>query len=134
MYKRQVYGGEAEEALEEAEQLIQKVESLWSVTDEDSEIYQANHSGGRPMTVSKETADLISFALEMAHETDGALEPTLYPVLTAWGFTTDSKQVPSREQITELLQQVDYSRIQLEGNSLTVPEDVYKRQGLDSGK
>lgn len=40
-----VYGGEAEEALEEAEQLIQKVESLWSVTDEDSEIYQANHSG-----------------------------------------------------------------------------------------
>ena len=119
-----VYGGEAEEALEEAEQLIQKVESLWSVTDEDSEIYQANHSGGRPMTVSKETADLISFALEMAHETDGALEPTLYPVLTAWGFTTDSKQVPSREQITELLQQVDYSRIQLEGNSLTVPEGM----------
>ncbi len=118
------YGENAEKALEESAGLIQKVEALWSVTDEKSEIYRANHSGGQAISVSHETAELISFALEMAQKTDGALDPTIYPVLTAWGFTTDSKQVPSDEQITALLQHVGYSRIRLDSTSLTVPDGM----------
>ena len=118
------YGENAEKALEESAGLIQKVEALWSVTDEKSEIYRANHSGDQAISVSHETAELISFALEMAQKTDGALDPTIYPVLTAWGFTTDSKQVPSDEQITALLQHVGYSRIRLDSTSLTVPDGM----------
>ena len=119
-----VYGEDAQAALQEAEECIQQVEGLWSVTDEDSEIYQANHSGGQPVTVSEETAEIISFALEMAQRTGGALDPTIYPVLTAWGFTTDSKQVPSQQQITRLLEQVGYDRIQINGSELTVPDGM----------
>ena len=119
-----VYGEDAQAALQEAEECIQQVEGLWSVTDEDSEIYQANHSGGQPVTVSEETAEIISFALEMAQRTGGALDPTIYPVLTAWGFTTDSKQVPSQQQITRLLEQVGYDRIRLNGTELTVPDGM----------
>ena len=33
----------------------------------------------------------------MAEETGGALDPTIYPILTAWGFTTGQKQVPHRK-------------------------------------
>lgn len=119
-----VYGEDAQAALQEAEECIQQVEGLWSVTDKDSEIYQANHSGGQPVTVSEETAEIISFALEMAQRTGGALDPTIYPVLTAWGFTTDSKQVPSQQQIAQLLEQVGYDRIQLNGSELTVPDGM----------
>lgn len=118
------YGEDAQAALQEAEECIQQVEGLWSVTDEDSEIYQANHSGGQPVTVSEETAEIISFALEMAQRTGGALDPTIYPVLTAWGFTTDSKQVPSQQQIAQLLEQVGYDRIQINGSELTVPDGM----------
>ena len=114
------YGEDAQEA----EECIQQVEGLWSVTDENSEIYQANHSGGQPVTVSEETAEIISFALEMAQRTGGALDPTIYPVLTAWGFTTDSKQVPSQQQIAQLLEQVGYDRIQINGSELTVPDGM----------
>lgn len=46
--------------------------------------------------------------------TDGALEPTIYPVLTAWGFTTEENRVPSDAEITELLKNVGYERIRLE--------------------
>lgn len=119
-----VYGEDAQAALQEAEECIQQVEGLWSVTDEDSEIYQANHSGGQPVTVSEETAEIISFALEMAQRTGGDLDPTIYPVLTAWGFTTDSKQVPSQQQIAQLLEQVGYDRIQINGSELTVPDGM----------
>lgn len=118
------YGEDAQAALQEAEECIQQVEGLWLVTDEDSEIYQANHSGGQPVTVSEETAEIISFALEMAQRTGGALDPTIYPVLTAWGFTTDSKQVPSQQRITRLLEQVGYDRIQINGSELTVPDGM----------
>ena len=118
------YGEHAQAALNESEALIKRLEALLSVTDEKSEIYRANHSSGQTVSVSQETAELISFALEMSKKTGGALDPTIYPVLTAWGFTTDSKQVPSPEQIAELLQNIGYSRIRLEGTSLTIPEGM----------
>ena len=118
------YGEQAEDALADARARVEEVEALWSVTDEGSEIYQANHSGGEPVNVSEETAELVSFALEMAEKTDGALEPTIYPVLRAWGFTTDTKQVPSQEEINALLGDVGHEKITLDGTLLTVPEGM----------
>ena len=118
------YGEQAEDALADARVRVEEVEALWSVTDEGSEIYRANHSGGEPVNVSEETAELVSFALEMAEKTDGALEPTIYPVLRAWGFTTDTKQVPSQEEIDALLEDVGHEKITLDGTLLTVPEGM----------
>ena len=97
------YGENSEAALESAKQKIKELESLWSVTDEDSEIYQANYSSGQFVQMSADTAALVSFALEMARKIEGALEPTLYPVLRAWGVTTEQKQVPSQEELDQLL-------------------------------
>lgn len=118
------YGEEAEEAIADAEERVEELEALWSVTDEESEIYRANHSGGEPVRLSEETAQLVSFSLEMAEKTDGALDPAIYPVLEAWGFTTDTKRVPSQEEIDALLEHVDYEKITLEGDLLTVPEGM----------
>ena len=75
--------------------LIEEMEALWPVAGEESEVYRANHSGGQAVSVSDETAELVAFVLKMAGKTDGTLKSTIYPVLTAWGFTTESKQVPS---------------------------------------
>ncbi len=118
------YGEGAEDALADARVRVEEVEALWSVTDEGSEIYRANHSGGEPVNVSEETAELVSFAFEMAEKTEGALEPTIYPVLQAWGFTTDTKQVPSQEEINALLGDVGHEKITLDGTLLTVPEGM----------
>lgn len=118
------YGENAEIALEEATSLVEELEALWSVTNKDSEIYKANHNNGQPEMIRDETEELIRFALEISKKTDGTLEPTIYPVLTAWGFTTDNKQVPQAEEITELLKIVDYSRIELNEVELTIPEGM----------
>ena len=123
------YGKNAAEALDVALEQVEEAEALWFVTEQNSEIYQANHSGGQPVTVSDETAQLVSFALDMAEQTDGAVDPTIYPVLSAWGFTTQSKQVPEEGQIASLLQNVDYGRISLEGDRLTVPDGMQLDMG-----
>lgn len=114
------YGANAEGALRQAEDRIAELEGLWSVTDTDSEIYKVNHSGGQPVAVREETEELVSFALAMAEETDGALEPTIYPVLTAWGFTTDENHVPVENEIVEQLASVGYDRVHVEDGEITL--------------
>ena len=114
----EAYGDGAEDALALAQARIEELEGLWSVTDETSDIYAVNHSGGQPVSVSEDSVELVSFALEMAEETGGALEPTVYPVLTAWGFTTDEHRVPSQEEIDGLLASVDYRRVSVDGTTV----------------
>ena len=118
------YGEKAGTALDEAEDRIKNLESLLSATDENSEIYAVNHSGGTPVRLSSDTERILSFALDMAQKTNGALEPTIYPVLTAWGFTTESYQIPTQEKINQLLQSVDFHRVQIKNHSLALPDGM----------
>ena len=94
-----VYGEGGEEALARAEETIYRLEDLWAVTDENSEIWALNHSGGAWVDLSQETADLLSQALELCALTDGALDLTAYSAVQAWGFTTGEYRVPSQEEL-----------------------------------
>lgn len=118
------YGENADTALEKAQNEITRLESLLSVTDKESDIYTINHSNGQNVEVSEDTAELISFALDMAEKTGGALEPTIYPVLTAWGFTTDENRIPSKDEITELLKSVGYDKVEINKNSVNLPSNM----------
>lgn len=112
------YGRDAETALTAAEERLIELERLWSVTDPGSDIYTVNHSGGQIVKVSGDTAELLSFVLQMAEETNGALEPTIYPVLAAWGFTTEKNRISSAVEISGLLKNVGYERVWLESDTV----------------
>lgn len=134
-----LYGEGAEDAIADAKEEILRLEKLWSVTDPESEIYAVNHgaeSGSaadhdmdsqdryKSVMVSPETADLVAFALKMAEETKGALDPTIYPALTAWGFTAGEYRIPAKEELDELLKRVDYKKVRLEENEINLPEGM----------
>lgn len=116
------YGDNGDEALKSAEQRIKYLESVFSVTAENSDIHRINVSDGSEAEVSEETAELLSQAVRLGNETDGALDITLYPVLNAWGFTADEFRIPDSDEISELLEYVDYSEISVDGKCVTVPE------------
>ncbi len=103
-----VYGDAA--VLDSAEAQIFRLEDLLSVTDPASEIYTLNQTGS--CALSEETGVLLEQALALCDRTGGALDLSIYPVVRAWGFTTGAYQVPSDADISELLEQVDYTRIQ----------------------
>ncbi len=103
-------------------EMLTEYESKWSVTDERSEIYAANH--GVMVQPSPETAELIRFALEMNTVTDGALDITMYPVLCEWGFTTGEYRVPRDERIAELLRLRGCDKVQLTEQGISLPEGV----------
>lgn len=112
------YGTDAEPAILAAEDKIREMEELWSVTDKNSDVYAVNHSSGQTVTVDWKTAELLSYALDMAEETNGALEPTIYPVLTAWGFTTGENHVPAETELAELLEKVGYDKVELNNDQI----------------
>lgn len=119
-----VYGDNAETALQLAKIRIMQLEDLLSVTDKCSEIYAVNHSEGRLIKISDDTFNVTRFALDMAKDTGGALDPTIYPLLKAWGFTTDNYQIPDEKTITELLSYVDYKKVKLMNNTIILPKGM----------
>lgn len=114
------YGSSSEKALEQASNTITYFEKLWSVTDENSEIYQINHANGEPISISDETFNIIDFSLDISKKTNQALDITLYPILTAWGFTTDDYNIPSDTQIKTLLTHTGVDKVRLENSSITL--------------
>lgn len=115
------FGEQAEAALNNAENHITELESLWSTTDENSEIYAANHSQGEAVPLSPETEELLRFGLDMAEQTGGALDPTIYPLVEAWGFISQEYRVPSAQEISELLPFTGYEKVVLENHAVTLP-------------
>lgn len=114
------YGDVSEGVMDAAKREVGELEDLWSVTKETSEVYELNHANGNTTVVSEETAALLRFSLDMAAQTDGALDITLYPVLTAWGFTTGSYQIPTDDELAAKMQLVGYEKVSLAGNTVTL--------------
>lgn len=121
--KLTAYGDNAADAISASEKKISELEKLWSVTDAGSEIYAVNHSGGEPVPLSGETAELLNLSLEISELTDGALDCTMYPVLKEWGFTTGEYKIPDEAKIAELLENTGYENIDFNGVNVTLPEN-----------
>jgi thiamine biosynthesis lipoprotein len=100
------------------------LDSLLSVTEEESEVYAINHSGGTPTAVSQDTEEVLTKALKLGETTGGALAVTMYPVSRAWGFTTGEYQVPSETELETLLSHVDDSQVTVEDGTVTIPAEA----------
>ncbi|KXL53319.1 thiamine biosynthesis lipoprotein ApbE precursor [Anaerotignum neopropionicum] len=108
-----LYNENGEQLLIDAEQEIRKLERLFSVTMEDSEIAQLNEQAGlEEVSLSEDTLKVLMRGKEIGAFTNQAFNITVSPVVKAWGFTTDGeKHVPSQKTLESLL-------------SLTNPEDL----------
>lgn len=103
------YGENAQKAVDEAEAEIERLDALLSTGNIDSEIAKLNES--KSATLSEDGGYLVKRALELNKETNGAFDIAVYPIMEAWGFPTQNFRVPSEEELTELLQHTDASRI-----------------------
>lgn len=116
------YGSNADEALDKAGERIRVLEEELSVTNENSDIWRIDHAGGNPVQVSEDTAAILKKALEISDDTDGALNVCLYPVVSAWGFTTGEYRIPDDKEISSLLKNTDWYSLHLDGSTVTLPE------------
>ena len=115
------YGPNAEAAAVAAVDRITELEQAFSVTIDGSDIDAVNHAYGKSVEVSSDTAALLQDALHYCMLTHGALDVSVYPVLKAWGFTTQTYRVPKADELQDLLARVDYAKVQCDGNTVTLP-------------
>lgn len=118
------YGEHADTALGYSSEQILSLEELFFVTSEKSDIWAINHSDGEPVFVSDDTIAVLNKAIEIGGKTNGALDVTIYPLLTEWGFTTDTQQVPTDDIIADKLKLIDYTKISVKGNTVQLPDNM----------
>ena len=114
--------GGSEELLSEIVRRVESIEQQVSVTREGSDLYRLNHTGSTE--ASEDTLFIARKALDFCAETDGALDVSVYPVVREWGFTTGVYHVPEQAVLDELLEKVDYHRVELDGQSISIPDGM----------
>lgn len=95
------YGVNSTKADYAAEEEVYRLEAMLSRTDEESPVAQLNSQG--TAEVDGELWALMETAMEYTAATGGAFDITVAPVTVAWGFTTDSFQVPTQAELDSLL-------------------------------
>ncbi len=100
---------------------LAEVNRQMSTWDPESEISRFNHADStEPITVSEPFAEVVRRALELSKESNGAFDPTLEPLLTLWGFSSESttSEVPSEEDILKAKALTGWQKISVHSASL----------------
>lgn len=111
------YGDSAKDAVSEATKEIYRLEKLFSVTMEESDIYKLNHASADEVVLSGETYALLQRTKDISALTNSKFDITIYPVLRLWGFTEKDYKIPSSSQLTEALKIVNTDNIILLENN-----------------
>ncbi len=119
------YGEKAEEAVEAGAEEIKRLDALFSIGDEGSEIYAVNAAGGGAL--SEEAAMLVRRSLNIWEQTDGLFDISVYPIMKLWGFPTGEYRVPEAEEIAETLPLVNA------GNLLLTEKDEETILSMEDG-
>lgn len=117
------YGANSEDAVKAVESEINRLDSLLSVDDENSEVYMLNSE--KSLSVSDETLSIITCALEVSELTDGAFDITTEPLTRLWGFYSDEDyRVPTEDEIEATLPYVGSEHISIDSNVVTLDKNT----------
>ncbi len=122
-YDDQLPPGKISEGIDSAFQYIRSIERLASHYAPKSLIWQLNaeRQEERKEKLSGDLLTLAREAMQIASDSEGKFDFTLWPVFRLWGFDSDSAGVPAQEKISSELQFVDFQQVSLQGDSLHLP-------------
>ena len=108
-----------EEALDE----IDRLEAQLSLYRAGSELARLNREAHeRPVRVTPALFQLLARALELSHETGGAFDITVAPLVRCWGFMggAENGAVPTAAALAEARARVGSQHVELDADKLTV--------------
>ena len=128
MMELTAYGSHRAEALQAAQAEIERLNALFSIGLEDSDISRVNRAGHG--LVSEDTAALIRAALALSEETGGAFDLTIYPLMELWGFVSKDYHVPTEEELASALACVGSERVSVDKEGIVI---LGEGQAIDLG-
>lgn len=128
------YGSNREAALEAAQAEILRLDALWSIGAEDSEISRLNRTGSGEL--SADTAAIVQRALELYEDTEGCFDITVSPLMELWGFYSKDYRVPDSRDLAEAMAKLGSDRLRFDAvtGSLTLePGQAIDLGGIAKG-
>lgn len=108
-----VYGNDRDKALDEIVKRVQELDEIFSIGKDDSDITRLNED--HFIDGQTEVSDVIKKSLEVSKDTDGAFDITVFPLMKEWGFTSGDYKVVDDSRLEEILKNVDYKNIGVDG-------------------
>lgn len=118
------YGPNGPEALDVAEETIYALEADLDPENQEGSVYAINAGAGQYVPVSEACIDIMSTTMEHYVSSGGALDPGLFPIIKAWGFTLGEYRVPTQAELNGLLADKNTDGILVDeaGGSVYIPE------------
>ena len=91
----------------DARRRVQQLHDLATDWTAEGEIARLNASGGEPVAVSADVAQMLAEALRVARATDGAFDPTINAIWGMWDFRAGLQ--PEADPLATRLQFVDWT-------------------------
>lgn len=113
-----------DQAVPDIKQALEGIEAALSIFRPESEISIINTNAGNWTEISPETARIIEQALEYADLSGGAFNPTVLPLVHAWGLhgaKTPPKWLDD-EHLAPLLKLVEWRNLEVEHNRVRLKE------------
>ena len=107
---------------QQIDRLLSKVDNSMSTYKDESEISRFNRlSVGETIEISSEFAEVIRISQSVWHQSNGAFDPTIGPLVDLWGFgpVDREQQIPSTESIEQVLTTIGFESIVLQGLTLS---------------
>lgn len=111
------------------ENINETEKALLSRNEKNSDVDRVNANPGTAVSVSVETADIISKSVDVSKSCGGVFDITVGEVTKLWDFGGDKQHLPSENEITEKLNTVRYSSIKVTDTTVRIGEG----QSLDLG-
>lgn len=120
----QILDSTDKELLKGCELICKKYDTMFSRTNENSDIYKINTSKGKATEVSDDTISIIKEGIYYSKLSNGAFDITIGTVSDLWDFRSEEKVIPSANKIETAVSNINYRNIILTENTvqLTNPE------------
>lgn len=110
--------GDCEAVQSAVRRTFRELDARLSVWNPESEVNALRRG---PQTVDPDTFDAIEAALALAEATEGAFDPTLEPLMVAWGFHGDGEPArPDDARLTEARARVGYAEVTLDRTTFEI--------------
>ena len=122
----------ANERIEAGITEIQRIEQLLTTFNETSETNQVNKNAGiAPVTVSRETFNLVERSIRISALTQGAFDITYGSIdKRLWNFDQDMTSLPDKETAKQMVRLINFRNIELDNGKCTI---YLKEEGMRIG-
>lgn len=111
------------ELLNGCKEIISQSEKIFSMTDKQSELYKINERENAETVLSARMSALVKKSIEISSSTDGAFDITAGALSNLWRISDDDEYIPTKAEIEDALENVGYTFIKLDGNTLISSAD-----------